>query len=194
LARADGPSGGRCGQRDPAIVGYELGELPGGSFDAGTVVSLKKIGAHQAAGVASAGVVDDRLEAVADFDAIFAVGRSNEEKNAAIVFFVADTELFEEVVAILIDVFAIEGTDGDDGHLGAGFLFDFEAEGFEAGFRVGRNDAGQVGDVAGGVNVLDVVRVGGAGECQNQEKKKEPRREGSRGGGNAFGGGKPHAL
>jgi len=135
-------SGRRCGERYTAIVGDVFGELPCSGFDAGAVISLEKIGAHQAACVARAGIVDDRLEAVAYFDAVGAFGGRDEEENAAIIFFVADAELLKKIVAILIDVPAIEGANGDDGHLRAGFLFELEAEGFEAGFGVRSDDVG----------------------------------------------------
>src|SRR5271170_6275995 len=65
-------SGRGAGKRHAAIVGDVFGELPGRGFDAGAVISLEKVGAHQAACVAGAGVVDDGLETIADFGPILA--------------------------------------------------------------------------------------------------------------------------
>jgi len=111
---------------------------------------------HEAAGVAGASVVDDRLETVADFDAGLAIGGSDEEEDSAIFLLGADAELRVEIVGVLFDGFVFEGADGDDSHLSAGFLFELEAETFEAGFAIGVDDADKVGDVASGVNVLDL--------------------------------------
>ncbi len=65
---------------------------------------------------------------------------------------------------------ALEGAQGRDG-FGAGFLLDLGAESFEAGGGGGSNDVGEIGDVGGGVDVLDFF--GGNGERQRREKKNE---------------------
>ena len=71
----------------------------------------------------------------------------------------------------MIDVFALEGADGDDGHLRAGFLLHLGAESFEAGGGGGSNDVGEIGDVGGGVDVLDFF--GGNRERERRKKKNE---------------------
>lgn len=145
----------RCGERDASISGDVSGELPGACFDTGAVISLAEERDHSPAGVTGAGVVDDGLEAVADFCPIFVFERGDEKENAAIVFFAADADLLEEFVAVLLDGFAFERADGDDGHLRAGFLLELGTETFEAGGGRRSDDVGEIGDVAGGTDVLD---------------------------------------
>ena len=156
FAWRDGLRGRSCGKCNAAISGDVLGELPGCGFDAAAVVSLKKKRTHETACVAGAGVGDYWFEAVADFDSIGALRRRDEQEDTTIFFFAADAELRVEVIAVLLDGFAFERTNGDNGHLRAGFSLDLQAESFEAGFGVRMDDVGEIGDVAGGVNVLDV--------------------------------------
>ena len=155
------------------VIGDEFGDLPGGGFGGLAVITLAKNGNHGAADVTGARVVDDGFEAVADFDAILTVGGSEEEKDAAIVFFTADAELFEDVDGRLFNVLTVERFYGDDGDLDAGFLLDFEAEGFQAGLRGGVNYAGAIGDVAGGVEIFEVVGVREEGCAKKEAQERE---------------------
>src|SRR5580765_6304388 len=105
----------RSGKRYAAIIGDVFGELPSGGFDAAAVISLAKKWNHGAACITGARVIDDRLETVADFGPIFALGGRDEKQDAEIFFFAADAELLEEFVAVLFDGFAFERADRDDG-------------------------------------------------------------------------------
>ncbi len=174
-------SRGRRRKRNSAIGGDIFRELPDGRFDATVVISLDEKRTHETASVAGAGVGDNRLEAIADFNSISALRRGHEQQHATIFFFAADAELFEKVVAILIDVFAIERTDGDDGHLRSGFLLDLQAKIFEAGFGVGIDDLREIRDVARGVDVFYVFGWGEEGGGQEEEKSEEARIWKSRG-------------
>ena len=116
-----------AGKSDALVVGNIFRELPGGSGDSAVVVATAEEGNHEAAGVTGTRVVDHRLGAVADFDAVFAVVGRNEKKDAFAGFFGADAELFVEVRGISFDIVAIKGFHGDDGHLGAGFLLELQA-------------------------------------------------------------------
>jgi hypothetical protein len=185
ITSLDGSNGWRCGKRHASIVGNKFSESPGCSFDAGAVISLEKIGAHQAASVTGPSVVNDGFEAVAYFDAVGAFGGRDEQEDTAIVFFVSDTELFEKVVAILIDVLAFKRADSDDGHLGAGFLFELGREIFEASLGVRRNDVGEIGDVAGRVDVRNLFGI--SSEPKQKKNEKKLRLEKSRGPGKTLG-------
>ena len=88
-------------------------------------------------------------------------------------FFGADAEVFEEVDCIVCDGLLVERTNCDDGELRTSFLFEFSAKGFEALARCGGNDAGLVGDVALGNNLLYVIR-----ECGSERRKKQERADG----------------
>ena len=162
---------------DSFVLGDVIGELARSDFDAGAVVSLTKIGNHGASSVAGASVVDDGLEAVTDFGPIFAVVGRDEEEDAVVLVLLSDAERFENLVGELLDRFAIEGIDGDDGELRPGFLLELEAERVDAGFGIEGDDAGKIGDVIGGMDVLWVFGAGGSGE---KEKKKRRQKEGGK--------------
>jgi len=82
--------------------------------------------------------------------------------------------MFEEVDSVVFDRTIVQGFDGDDGKLRAGFLFEFRAECFEALPRALRDHPGQIGDVSGGGNFRDVVGGGSvdAKNCQNENAKE----------------------
>ena len=79
-------------------------------------------GNHGAACIACARVVDDRFEAVADFDAVLAIVGCEQEQDAGIVLSCADTEMFEEIDGVVFYRPIVERPDGDDGELRARFL------------------------------------------------------------------------
>ena len=87
IARLHWLSGLRGGERNTLVSGDVVGELPGARLDTRAVISLAEKRDHGAAGVASSSIVDDRLEAVADFGAIFVFERGDEKEDAATVFF-----------------------------------------------------------------------------------------------------------
>lgn len=169
IPRADRRGRGRSGKRYAAIIGDVFGELPSGGFDAAAVISLAEKWNHSAASITGARVIDNRLEAVADFGPIFALGGRDKQQDAEIFFFAADAELLEEIVAVLFDGFAFERADRDDGHLRAGFLFELGAEIFKAGLGVRADYTGQVGNVAGGMDVFELF----CGSSEREKKKKE---------------------
>ena len=141
---------------DHVRLGMDTGRLLVGTMDLGrsgyTQPQVEDLFARMEAqvrrlgGVAGASVVDDGLKAVANFGPIFMLDRRDEEKYAAIGFFVADAKLLEEFVAIFLDGFAFKRANGDDGHLRAGFLLELGAEIFEAGPFSGMYAQGGIGD------------------------------------------------
>src|SRR4029077_2032036 len=66
-------------QRYARIVGDVFCQLPRSDLGRLAVIALPEVGHHGAAGVSHARVIDHRLEPVADFDAIFALGWSDEQ-------------------------------------------------------------------------------------------------------------------
>lgn len=86
--------------------------------------------------------------------------------------------MFEKIDAIIFDRAIVERFYGDDGHLRAGFLFKFGAERFEALIRGLRNNSGEIGDVSGGRNFVDVVAESDRrSEKQNRKSKKDGKSE-----------------
>lgn len=152
------------------VVGDVRGDLPSGGFRGAAIVALAESGNNRSANVAGAGIVDDGFKAVADFNAIFAIGRSEEKQDAAIIFFGADAELFVDGDGGVFNGFAVERFDSDDGDLGASFLLDFEAESFEFSLGRGVDDASEIGDIAGRLKIFEVV---GARENCCAEKQAE---------------------
>jgi len=169
----------RMRKSDSAIRGDVIGELRSSGFDTGAEIILAEKRDHGAASVAGASVGDDGFEAVADFGPVFVFARSDEKEDAAVVLFASDAELLEKFVAVLCGGFAFERMHGDDGHLRAGFLFEFGAKIFKAGVGVRREHGGEIGNVAGGVNGFDVL--GRSGKRADGKKSKEKQRERLRG-------------
>lgn len=177
MTRPDGLRGRRFGKSDAPVGSDVTGKLTGAGINARAVVALSEKRNHCAAGVACAGIVDDRLETIANFGPILVFERRYEQEDAAIVFFVADAELLEEFVAELLDGLSFEGADGNDCHLRAGFLLELGAEIFEAR-RGGRSDdVGEIGDVTGGMNVLDLFGRGNRDAHENKKNEKKERFE-----------------
>ena len=154
---AGGTSGRLAGECDAVRVGDVLGQLPRGEFNGGAVIAGTEKRKHGAACIAGARIVDDRLKAVADFDTILAVVRSEKEEDAFVIFLAADAKLFIEIGGVLIDILPVERADGDDGHLDAGFVLEFRGESFETRGCGGVEDTCEIGDVARRVNSFDVV-------------------------------------
>src|SRR5208282_295617 len=77
-------------------------------------------------------------------------------------------ELLEESARVALDVIAIERLHRDDGHLRAGFLLEFRAQRLQLGFCLRLNDSGEVGHVAGGLNLLDILGAPGPARYQQE--------------------------
>ena len=148
------------GEGDATVIGDVLGELPCSGLDGAVVIVGAKEGNHGAASVSGAGIVDDWFEAVAHLDAVFALIRGDEEEHAAIVFFAADAQMFVEIGGVVFDGLVLEVVNGNDGHLCTGFLFELGAELFERVFGPGTQRAGEIGYVAGGRDLGNVLCAG----------------------------------
>lgn len=148
-------------------------ELPRGNFNGGAVIVSTKERYHGAASVARASVIDDGLESVANFNAVFAIVGSEKKQGTGVVFFCANAKMFEEINSVIFDGAIVKRSNGDDGELRAGFLFELPAERFNALLGVLRDNAGEIGDVADGRNVVDVVsECGGYAEEEQEENAK----------------------
>ena len=68
--------------------------------------------------------------------------------------------MFVEIGGVVLDGLVLEVVDGDDGHLRAGFLFELGAEFFQRVFGRGIQRAREIGYVAGGRDLGDVLCAG----------------------------------
>src|SRR5262245_42084399 len=122
-------------ESDAAFVCDILCELPGSDLDRRTEVILPEKGNHGATGVSRASVVDDGFDAVADFDTVFSVVRCKEQQDSGTLLFCADAEMLEEIDCIVFDGTVVEGSNGDDGELRAGFMLQFGTKRLQALLR-----------------------------------------------------------
>ena len=149
------------GQRHPFIIGNIFCQLPCGRSYAAVVVALPEIGNQQASGISRARVVDHWFEAVANLRPVLPIVRRYEQHHTVVLLFLANAELFIQIVRVGLDVIAIERFHRNDGHLRAGLLFEFRAQGFQLGFCLRLNDAREVGHVTGRTNLLDIFGARG---------------------------------
>src|SRR5438105_2130628 len=129
-AMPDPPHRRLAAQCDICIVGDVLCQLPCADFHRVAIIALPEIRHHGAPRVPGARIINDRLEAVANLDAILAVIGRQQQKYTAIVFFAADAKLLEEVDRVILDAFSFQRTYCHDSHLRAGLLFQFGAQCF----------------------------------------------------------------
>jgi hypothetical protein len=152
------------------IIGNIFRELPCSDFDGSAEIILFQKWNHGAASITGASVLDDGFDSIADFDAIFAIVWRKKQQDAGAFFFGADTKMFEESDGVIFDGTSVERPNGDDGELSAGFLVEFGAERFKALASGGRNNAGEIRDVSGGRDFLNVI--GGNGVRAKEQQKE----------------------
>ena len=166
-----GPTSRRLAREcDAFFVGDVLCQLPGGDFYCGTKIILSQEGDHGATGIAGASVIDNWLDAITNFDSILAIVGSQQQQNARAFFFGANTQVFEKIHSVVFDRAIIEGSDGDDGHLRGGLLFEFSAESFQTLVRGLWNNACEIGDVADRRNLGNII---GGNAAHTEEEQKE---------------------
>lgn len=68
--------------------------------------------------------------------------------------------MLEEVDGVVFDGAIVERANCHDGELRAGFLIELGAEGFEALASGGGNDSGEIGDVAFGNDLRNIIGGG----------------------------------
>ena len=166
-------------QGDAGVGGDDLGDLLNAERDRGVVVVLTGRRNHGAADVADLGVVQDAFQAIANLDAIFPWGHENSRRTPRSVPLAPTFHLSSSAVAnSSMDWSLSSGLDGDDGDLGVGLAIDLGAEVFQAGFCRGRQNAGEVADIAGGSR-KGAYRFGRQNNrrCEDQEDNCQPARK-----------------
>ena len=148
--------------------------MPRRRFHRVAVIALPQKRDHSAARVACARIINDRFEAVADFDAVLAVIGRQQQKNAAIVFFASDSQLLIKVHGVRVDAFSIQRADRHDSHLRPGFLLKFRAQSLQGSFLLRADHPRKVRHIAGGMNALDVF-----GERETRAKERGAQQDGA---------------
>ena len=170
------------GEGDVGVGCDDVGDLLDAGLDGGAVLALLEERIHAAADVAYLGVVEDALQAVTDFDAVFVILDGEDEDDAFVGGLGADLPVVVERGGPGVDVLAVEGFYGDDFDGGVSFGVDLPGKVFDVFLGGGVYDAGEVRDVAGGLGEL-VGRLGGHVGRKGEEEKK---REGSSNGGHTM--------
>lgn len=149
----------------------DVGNLLDTGLDAGAVLSLDEIIVHAAADVADFGVVEDALETIANLDTIFVILDGEDHEDALVGGLGADLPLVLEGGGEGVDVLTVEGFDGDYFDGGVGLGVDLPGELLDVFFGSRVDDAGEIGNVAGGFGEL-VGRFGaGKGSGEDAEQK-----------------------
>ena len=156
----------RSRERYAFVVGNEFCQLPGRHRDPAVVIAFPEVGYEQATRVTCTRISDHRFEAVADFRPILAVIGGDQQQDSAIIFFRSNPKLLVQTVRVSLDFGPVQGFDGHDGHLRAGLFLQFLAERFELNFCLRLNNSSAIGDVAGWVEILEIIRARGAGHVE----------------------------
>lgn len=147
-------------ESDMTIFGYYFGDAFSKQQNGAAVVADSELRDGFAPKIADESIGENRLQAVADFNAVFALSGSDEDEHAAIFLLRANSPARRKVYRVFVDGFAFERTDGNDGDLRLGFFVQFAANIFDDLFRVGRNDAREVADITLGTERLWVLCPG----------------------------------
>ena len=143
-------------------------------LDGRAVLRLLKQRVHAAADVADLAVGKNAFKAVADFNAILAILDGEDEEDALVGGLGADLPVVFERGGPGVDVFAVEGFDGDylDGGVGLGINLPGDVFDIFLGGRI--DDIREVADVAGGLGqLIGRLGMGEADERANQESDSE---------------------
>ena len=154
-----------------AIVGNIFGELPRSYFDGTAEIASPQKRNHCTAGVPSARIIDYWLQAITYFDPVFALVGGNQQEDAAILVFTPDAKLLIKVHRIILDALPLERMHRNNRHLRAGFLLKLSTQRFQSGLGVRLDSAGEVGDIAGRMNLLEVFGGRRTSKCKHQTKQ-----------------------
>jgi oligopeptidase B len=172
----------RVAERDFGVGGDDVGDLDDASSDRTIVISLAKIGNHKAADVADFGVGQDAFKAIADFNTALAVLNREEQHDAAVRALLADLPFLFETVGEVVDIVAIERTDGDNHDLCVGGgVAQLAAETVDAIGGLGREDMREVGDPVGRLGqVFDAFGESRQSQKQQRQAQCEPEKRRTR--------------
>src|SRR5271165_342841 len=113
---------------------------------------------------------ENRLQPIANFNAITVILDYVEDQHAAVGRLRADAPLVEKIDGIALDVGAVERVDGDYGDLRMGFVVDLVADVFHLRGCAGVDDVGEIVDIAGGLELRDGLSPGGERERKESDE------------------------
>ncbi len=143
------------GQLNPGIFRDDIRDSRRHQRHGAVVVVLPQQRDSLAADASDLAVGQDRLQSVADFDAVFVVLHREQDQDAVVRGFVSDTPLLVEGDRVALDVCTVESVYCDDGDLRLGFLVELLADVVELRDGGLVEDVGEVVDVVGGAELRD---------------------------------------
>ncbi len=152
---------GRCelraiaGQLNAGVLRDDVGDSRSHQRDGAVVVILPQQRDRFAAKASDLAIGQDRLQPVADFDAVFAVLHRQQDQHSVVRGFAANAPLLVQGDGVALNVCTVEGIYGDHGNLRMGFLVELLADVIELPDGGLIEDVGKVVDVIGGAQLGD---------------------------------------
>jgi hypothetical protein len=157
----------RSGERDAGVLRDDIGNPRRHEQHCAAVVALLQEGNGFAPKAADFAVRQNRLQAVANFDAVFPVLHSEENQNSVIGGFAADAPLLVQVDGVVLNFRTVQGIDGHNRDLRVRFLFDLQADVIQLRDCALIENMGKVAHIVGRTHLRD--RLGVEQERQRQE-------------------------
>ena len=144
-----------AGQFDAGILRDDVGDPRSHQRYGAVVVILPQQRDRLAAKASDLAISQDRLQPVADFDAVFVVLHRQQDQDSVVRGFAADSPLLVQGDGVALNVGAVERIYGDHGNLRVRFLVELLADVVELRDGGLIEDVGEVVDVVGGAQLGD---------------------------------------
>jgi hypothetical protein len=148
------------------ILRYDISDPGGHKRDRAVIVILPEQRDGLAAKASDLAIGQDRLQPVADFNAVFPVLHCKKDQDAMVCSFAANTPLFVEGDGIAFNVRTIQGIHRDYGNLGVRFLVELLAD------VVQLRDGGRIQNVGEIVDIIGRTQLGD-GFCRNEQRERQ---------------------
>jgi len=167
---AGGSAGLGVRELNPGITRNHIGNTAGNQEQGLAIV----FAAHQWNGftleASYLAVGQDRLQTVSHFNTRPVVFDCVKDQDATVRGFRADAPLVEKVDGVAFDIRAVERIDGNNGDLGMSFFVNLAAKVFDLRFGGLIEDAGEIVDIAGGLELRDGLGPGNDGQRYSEQR------------------------